>query len=193
VSERITSSTFPARDQPALSPEENPFETETMAELCVRQGHRDQGLAIYRRLLGRAADAAARERLGARVAHLESALLESDLVETEPRLPAPRGGEAAPLSQPGLRATIEGQDLTIDWRLPPAEPQPRELEVLLVKRTAIGVTTERRSLRLDGQSGRVDLRVEGLHSARAAAGYRREDRFVPILRTQAGPRTDSPL
>ncbi|HEY8927149.1 MAG TPA: hypothetical protein VIU64_22355 [Polyangia bacterium] len=159
-----------------------------MAELCVRQGHRDEGLAIYRRLLGRAPDAAARERLGARVAHLESAPPQSEPPS------APRASQAASLDPPaGLRATIEGQGLIIDWRLPPAEPRPRELEVLLVKRTATGVTTETRSLSLDGQSGRLRLHATGLHSARAAAGYRREGRFIPILRAQAGPRTDSPL
>ena len=41
----------------------NPFETETMAELCVRQGHLEDALGIYQRLLQRAPDAGARVRL----------------------------------------------------------------------------------------------------------------------------------
>jgi len=180
----------PPRDRPAHPPRENPFETETMAELCVRQGHGEEGLAIYRRLLGRAADAAARERLGARVARLESALLASEPGSAARPAQRDEAGQAAPPSQPGLRAAIDGHRLIIDWRLPAAEPRPRELQVLLVMRAATGVTTETRSLRLDAQSGRIQLQVEGLHSARAAAGHRRDDRFVPILRTQAGPRTD---
>ena len=186
----------PHRDRVARPAAENPFETETMAELCVRQGHRDEALAIYRRLLGRAAVGAARERLGARVA-----LLESELARAAGENPPPAKGEAAgdegsarrlpaalPLA-PGLRATMAGVQLTIDWRLPVAEPRPRELEVLIVLRTPTGVTTETRSLRLDVDTGRLELHVEGLHSARAAAGYRRDDRFIPLLRAQAGPRT----
>ena len=178
-------------DRPARPVRDNPFETETMAELCVRQGHRDEGLAIYRRLLGRAADAAARERLGARVALLE---VEPGLTGGPTPPPAtglPVGerlerGRPTPLMEAGLRATIAGAELLIDWRLPaephPREPQPRELEVLLVLRTATGVATETRSLRLEGETGRLTLHVEGLHSARAAAGYRRDNRFIPLLR-----------
>ena len=45
----------------------NPFETETMADLCLRQGHHIEALAIYRRLLLRSTDEAAREREGDRV------------------------------------------------------------------------------------------------------------------------------
>lgn len=184
----------PARDHAARPARENPFETETMAELCVRQGHRDEALAIYRRLLGRAADGVTRERLGARVA-----LLESELRMGAGGTPPPAAGAgndrssqrrpSAPPIEPGLRATITGVQLTIDWRLPAAEPRPRELEVLLVLRAPTGVATETRSLRLDTETGHLELRVEGLHSARAAAGYRREDRFIPLLRAQAGPRT----
>ena len=54
--------------------------------------------------------------------------------------------------------------------------------LLLPPRTATGVATETRSLRLDGEAGRLTLHVEGLHSARAAAGYRRDNRFIPLLR-----------
>ena len=189
MSERLpASSPSSLRDSaPARPARENPFETETMAELCVRQGHRDEGLAIYRRLLGRAADASARARLGARVALLEANPALASAMTPPPVTPVradpvTEREPSAPLLDPGLRAAIAGEELVIDWRLPPADPRPRELQLLLVIRTATGVVTETRSLRLDAEAGHLALHVHGLHSARAAAGYRREDRFVPLLR-----------
>lgn len=47
------------------------FGTETMAELCVRQGRLDDALAIYRRLVGRADDAR-QPRWAARLSDLET-------------------------------------------------------------------------------------------------------------------------
>lgn len=160
----------------------NPFETETMAELCVRQGHRANAVAIYRRLLERAGAPLTRQRLTARLVVLESDPAAQAI--TPPPTPVPDAlGPPAPLAQPGLRATAVGDDLTVDWKLPPSEPRPRELQLLLVLRTDTGVATETRSFHLESESGRLELYIPNLHSARAAAGYRREKAFIPLLRT----------
>ena len=178
----------------------NPFETETMAELCLRQGHRGEGLAIYRRLVASAADPPTRHRLGTRLASLEADPRVGTMPAPSPPAPKPRekisektkekarerpGGPSPLLTEPGLRASAAGDELTIDWRLPASTSLPRELHLLLVVKTNAGVVTETRALPLGAEAGRVALRVPGLHSVRAAAGYRREDRFVPVLRAQA--------
>jgi len=168
----------------------NPFETETMAELCLRQGHRSEGLAIYQRLLARAADPPTRQRLGQRLAALEATSPGAAPVPT-PAASASSASKAqalAPpplLAEPGLRASTAGDTLTIDWRLPATASPSHELQLLLVLRTEAGVATETRSVPLDADAGRLDLHITGLHSARAAAGFRRDNRFVPILRAQA--------
>jgi hypothetical protein len=155
----------------------NPFETETMAELCLRQGHRNESLAIYRRLLARAADEPTRVRLGARLS----------AIQTDPSA----GTGAAPpvtpspLTEPGVRTTAAGDALSIEWKLPPALPRPRTLELLIVLRTSAGVATQNRSLPLESDTGRCDLQIPGLHSARAAVGYHREGHFIPTLRAHA--------
>jgi hypothetical protein len=159
---------------------ENPFETETMAELCLRQGHRGESLAIYRRLLARAPDEPTRVRLGARLTAIQA----DPAAGTHP-LPPPAAPSAPALTETGLRTTAAGDALSIEWMLPSTLPRPRTLELLLVLRTSAGVTTETRSLPLETDAGRLELQIPGLHSARAAAGYRREDRFIPTLRAPA--------
>ena len=151
----------------------NPFETETMAELCLRQGHRGEGISIYRRLIARAPDEPTRTRLGARLSAIET--------NQSSATPPPPASPAA-LTEPGLRTRTTGDALSVEWKLPPALPRPRTLELLLVVRTHAGVTTETRSLPLDADSGRFDLQIPGLHSARAAAGHHRDNRFIPSLR-----------
>lgn len=141
----------------------NPFETETMAELCLRQGHRTEALEIYRRLLARAGDATGRRRLTERVAAMES------------------HGDPAALEIPGVRARWSDRELTIEWRLP-EETQEPALEVLLVKTGPAGVETETRELVLDDTSGLLTLGTRDLHSARVAAGRRGPRGFVPLAR-----------
>lgn len=144
-----------------------------MADLCLRQGHRDEALAIYRRLLTRAADAATRERISRRIATLEPQ------ATPDPRNKAP--DDPTPLPIPGVRTRWAGDDLTIEWRLPPDTRHPG-LEVLLVKRGPQGVVTETRAIAVDDATGRIDLTVSGLHLARVAAGFRQGPRFVPVAR-----------
>ena len=143
----------------------NPFETETMAELCLRQGHREEAAGIYRRLLARATDEGVRERLRGRLGTIAG---EAPVAE-------------ASLTEPGLRARTAGDKLTVDWQLPAGAPKVA-LELLLVLRGAAGVVTESRSLPLEAQAGRLVLEVPGLHSAKAAAGFHKDGRFVPVLR-----------
>jgi hypothetical protein len=152
----------------------NPFETETMANLYLRQGQRERALAIYRRLHERTSDEAARARIAHRIAAVEHDAAE----EQRRRLPP---ADLPPLPIPGVRARSAGPALTLDWRLPPDVPDP-VLEVLLVTRGAAGVKTESRTLPVDGPSGRMVLEIPDLHSARVAAGHRAHDRFIPLAR-----------
>ena len=149
----------------------NPFETETMADLHLRQGHHAEALAIYRRLRERTDDQAARERLARRMAAIESDL--------------PRAAQAVaddpPLPVPGVRARRVNDELTVEWRLPPETPAPA-LEILLITAGDAGVTAETRMLDVDASAGHAVLAVPGLHSARVAAGRRDGRRFVPLAR-----------
>lgn len=149
----------------------NPFETETMADLCVRQGHRTEALAIYRRLLLRSADATARARLARRIAALDD-------TGAPPSLVSP---PEAPISEPGVRARWSNDQLTIEWRLPVELAAPG-LEVLLVKAGPSGISTERRAIAVRENAGHLTLPAKGLHSARVAAGSRGPDGFVPVAR-----------
>jgi hypothetical protein len=165
---------------PPSSSRENPFETETMAELCLRQGHRGESLAIYHRLLARAGDEPTRVRLGARLTAIRA-----DPSVGMTTVPPPTAPSSPALAEPGLRTTVAGDALSIEWRLPSNLPRPRTLELLLVLRTSAGVATETRSLPLERDTGRLDLQIPTLHSARAAIGYHRDNRFIPTLRAQS--------
>ena len=66
------------------------FDTETMAELCVKQGLVDQAMDILRRLTEQTGDARERRRFETRIA---------ELAHSNPR-PA-----TLPLEVPGLRVT----------------------------------------------------------------------------------------
>jgi hypothetical protein len=153
-----------------------------MAELCLRQGHRGESLAIYRRLLARASDEPTRVRLGARLTAIQMDPPAGSGPVAPPAATAPPAPPA--LTEPGLRTTAAGDALSIEWNLPPTSPPPRALELLVVRRTSAGVATETRSLPLESDIGRFDLQIPGLHSARAAVGYHSDNRFIPTLRAQ---------
>ena len=152
----------------------NPFETETMAELHLRQGHRDEALAIYTRLMSRAADQATRVRLERRILAIETA-------PAEQKAPPPPPPPAPPLEAPGIRSLLTDDVAIVEWALPAGTAGPT-LQLLLVSRTPAGVTTESRSVPVDAHAGRLVLSVPGLHSLRAAAGFITGDRFVPLAR-----------
>jgi hypothetical protein len=156
----------------------NPFETETMAELCLRQGHRDEALAIYTRLLSRTNDPSTRARLEDRIVEIETAPAE----QKGPPRTANEGPGGPPLAAPGIRSRVTDDVAIVEWSLPTATAGPT-VELLLVARTPSGVTTERRSVPVNAAAGRMVLSVPGLHSLRAAAGFTAGDRFVPLART----------
>jgi hypothetical protein len=154
------------------------FETETMAELCVKQGLVSEALAIYRRLLDAAGDAETRARRAARLAELERVAAGAARRRAEPTTPEP-----APALAGAATLTLErlGDELTFTWAVPPETATPA-LQVLLLVRGPEGVEAETRTLPLERRAGTTTLRAAGLHSARAAVGWLDGDRFVPLAR-----------
>ena len=155
------------------------FETETMAELCVKQGLVTEALAIYRRLVDAARDDAIRDRRAARLAELER--IARDVAR------AREGTGPAPAAAPGAPAlTVErrADALHFAWNLPPDTRAPA-LQVLLMRRGPDGIETESRTLRLDGASGSTRVDAPGLHAVRAAVGWLDGARFVPLARLAA--------
>jgi tetratricopeptide (TPR) repeat protein len=74
----------PAR--PVVADASTAFVTETMAELYVKQGHREQALDVYRQLVQRNPNDAA---LAARLRDLEAAVARPGAAKPEPVVPAP--------------------------------------------------------------------------------------------------------
>jgi hypothetical protein len=146
------------------------FDTETMAELCVRQGLVDEALSIYRRLAELAPEPDARSRYEQRMATLGG---------TAP---------ARPIDMPGLRVDRRGDEVEIEWRLPPDVSAPA-LQLLLLRRTPAGIAVEPRTTPLTSADGTTVVVVPDLHSLRAAAGRVRDDgTFIPIVRLSAEAR-----
>jgi hypothetical protein len=137
------------------------FETETMAELLVKQGQLARAVSIYRVLASRSPDEPTRWRRLRRINELENMSLE--------------------LSAPGIRVSTVGQEATVEWLLPPETRVPA-VQVLLVRRTEQGIKVETRTIPTDCPQGQITLSVPGLHSARAAAGTLEGDRFIPVVR-----------
>lgn len=140
------------------------FDTETMAELCVRQGLYDQAVDIFRRLSELTDDATARLRFETRIAELTSTH-------------AP-----GPAEVPGLRVTTRVDEVEVEWRLPPETPAPM-LQVLLLRRGAGGIETDPRSVTLATTHGSTVFAVADLCGVRAAAGKLIDGgAFVPLVR-----------
>ncbi|HET6283934.1 MAG TPA: hypothetical protein VFH73_23465 [Polyangia bacterium] len=170
------------------------FETETMAELCVGQGLLDQAIAIYRRLVAEAPDEITGSRRRRRLVELERKTANAPEKAPAPdKAPAPAAKLAPPaptaseLPVPGIQTSWDRRHTIVKWRLPEGTDAPA-LELLLVMKTAAGIITERRTLRLDSCEGRMALPVPDLHSVRAAAGRMEGDRFVPMARVDSDPR-----
>jgi hypothetical protein len=139
------------------------FDTETMAELCVRQGLIDQAIGIFRRLAEVADDARIRLRYETRISELAQ----------HPSL--------APIEVPGLRVTEKDDAVEIEWRLAPETPTPT-LQVLLMRRGPDGIETDPRSLPLAAPHGRTVFAMANLCGVRAAAGQLVGGAFVPLVR-----------
>src|SRR5262245_32355642 len=151
------------------------FETETMAELCIKQGLAAEGVEIYRRLVRDAPDQVTRARRQRRLGELERALG-----------PSAKSAAAAPEAAPGSQALTvrpRAEGLEVEWNLPDETRWPA-LQPLLVRRTPAGVETETRTILLEGARGRTSVPVAGVHSVRAAIGRLDGERFVPLARTR---------
>lgn len=155
------------------------YETETMAELCARQGRLQEAVAIYRRLLDTDAAAGRQpliDRWSARLDDLEQAWGHAAGEEVEPEpVPLPR--------PPGVNVIANDDSVTVAWALPASTPQPT-LELFLIQRTPSGVETNLRRLSLPGPTGRVAFAVPALHSALAAVGRLDGDNFRPLARSR---------
>ena len=147
------------------------FDTETMAELCVRQGLVDQAIVIFRRLAEVADDAGVRLRYETRISELGQDLLQGLLKDPS----------QAPIEIPGLRVTAKDDTVEIEWRLAPETPTPT-LQVLLMRRGPDGIETEPRSLPLSAPHGRTVFAISNLCGVRAAAGRLDGGAFVPLVR-----------
>jgi hypothetical protein len=151
------------------------FDTETMAELCVKQGLRDRAIDIFRRLAAQTDDPGDRRRFEARIGELTGNPV--TMPTTTPASPSP----LAPIEVPGLRVTERAGAVEIEWRLPP-DVQGPTLQLLLLRRTADGIQTDPRTLPLAAAQGHTVVAVDGLCGVRAAAGRLDGEAFVPLVR-----------
>lgn len=152
------------------------FETETMAELCLKQGLVRDALIIYRRLLAAAVDEGTRARRAQRITELELRDIRPHAVPTEP--PAT---DIRARVQAWLAARSDDRQVTFDWQLPAGTPVPA-LQILVLRREETGISAERRTVRLPDAEGTLSLPIARIHSLRAAAGRLEGDRFVPLVR-----------
>ena len=151
------------------------YETETMAELCARQGRIGEAISIYRALAERGSDSATRTRAQSRLTTLESTW--QPLRETE----VPPANIPLPPS-PGVSVLVGEDQVTIAWALPD-DTSPLALDVLVMQRTGAGIDAQKKLLPLDTACGRLGLAVPAVHSAIAAAGTVRAGRFVALARS----------
>ena len=154
---------------------EHLYETETMAELCARQGRLSEAIAIFRELAETAADSATRTRARARLDTLEATWQPLRVAEVPP-------ADLALPAIPGVALLLGEDQVTVAWALPPETNSPA-LDVLVLQRTPGGIDPQKKLLPLTETSGHIGLLLPGVHSALAAAGTLREGRFVAIVRS----------
>jgi hypothetical protein len=154
---------------------EHLYETETMAELCARQGRLSEAIAIFRELAEAAADPDTRARASARLTSLEASWQPLRVAEVPP-------ANLALPQIPGVSLLVGDDQVTVAWALPPETSSPA-LDVLVLQRTPGGIDPQKKLLPLTETSGRVGLLLPGVHSALAAAGTIRDGRFVAIVRS----------
>jgi hypothetical protein len=160
------------------------FETETMAELCLKQGLVRDALLIYRRLVAGATDETTRVRHARRVAELEQRDGDRDRDRNRDGQAPP--SNAVPRPPTDIRERHDDQQIILEWRLPAGTPAPA-LQILVLRREAAGIAAERRTVRLAEAQGTLTLPIAGVHSVRAAAGKLDGDRFVPLVRLAPDP------
>jgi hypothetical protein len=154
---------------------EHIYETETMAELCARQGRLSEAIAIFRELAENASDSKMRARARTRLTALQATWQPLRVTETPPAdLDLPQS--------PGVSVLVGEDQVTVAWALPPDTRSPA-LDVLVLQRTPNGIDPQKKLLPLAQSSGRLGLLLPGVHSALAAVGTVREGRFVPIVQS----------
>jgi hypothetical protein len=154
---------------------DHPYQTETMAELCARQGRIGEAIGIYRHLTGAVTDTARRARLQRRLDTLEARWQPAGERETPPAdVPLPRA--------PGVAIVIGDEQITVAWSLDPGTQAPA-LDLLLLARTTSGIEAKKRIVPLASASGRLGLATPGIHSVAAAAGSLAGGRFLALARS----------
>jgi len=155
---------------------EHLYETETMAELCARQGRLSEAIAIFRELVETATDPETRARVRARLDTLEASWQPLRLAEVPP-------ADLALPAIPGVSLLVGEDQVTVAWALPPDTRSPA-LDVLVLQRTPSGIDPQKKLLPLAETSGRLGLLLPSVHSALAAAGTVRDGRFVPLAQSR---------
>ena len=151
------------------------YETETMAELCARQGRLHEAMAIYRRLVDthpRSEPPIARWARGCRALEQAWGHAAGEEIEPEP-IPLPRA--------PGVRVTANDDSVTVAWALPARQPEPT-LELFLIQKTPSGVETSKRRCPWPPPAAAWPSPCPRCTSALAAVGPAQGDRFVPMAR-----------
>jgi hypothetical protein len=156
------------------------YETETMAELCARQGRPHEAIAIFRRLIHTHPGAQRRGRWSSRLEALERTWGKSTGAVGEVP-PAPIALPAAP----GVTVETREDTVTVAWAVPAHLPEPT-LELFFIQKTEGGVETTARALPLTTYEGRVAFAVPDLHTALAAVGRKSAGRFVPVAQSRNG-------
>jgi hypothetical protein len=93
------------------------YETETMAELCARQGRVGEAIDIYRRLADSIADEALRARIERRLNTLQSTWRPPRQIDVRP-------ADMAIPTAPGVAVKIGDDQVTVAWALPLATVAP---------------------------------------------------------------------
>jgi pentatricopeptide repeat protein len=152
------------------------YETETMAELCARQGRVSEAIDIYRRLRDSLEHGPPRTRVERRLDTLESAWQPPSPADVQPadmELPA----------APGVAVLVGDDQVTVAWALPLGTVTP-VVDLLLLQRTPTGIETVKQTLSLEAPTGRLAVAAPSVHSAVAAVGPVVGGRFVPLARSR---------
>jgi hypothetical protein len=154
------------------------YETETMAELCARQGRLGEAIDIYRRLADSITDVGLRARIERRLSTLQSTWQPPRQIDVRP-------AEMAIPEAPGVAVKIGDDQVTVAWALPLGTVAPA-VDLLLLQRTPTGIETAKQTLPLDAPTGLLAVAAPGVHSAVAAVGPVVGGRFVPLARSPRG-------
>jgi hypothetical protein len=152
------------------------YETETMAELCARQGRVSEAVDIYRRLIDSIGEGPLRTRIERRLGTLQSSWRPPSPVDVRP-------ADVAIPGAPGVAVVVGDDQVTVAWALPPGTAAPT-VDLLLLQRAPGGIETAKQSLSLDAPTGRLAVAAPAVHSAAAAVGSVIGGRFVPLARAR---------